>query len=510
MLINYSGRSMLSPLNISSDASGFTASNFTQKESIIHSGSHSEAEGKSSYHYEYSSESSSYTVSFSGNGVGNGSGEQSNTLTYTNINQSYQLSSLSVSAPVEVAEVEEPPQPLLDGAKNILQFIEQRLASEQADGASPEELEGLIEQGLQGFFQGFEEAKDILKGSGELTDQAFESIVSLYHQVLDGFDALTEKYVNGGGGDDDSTDTGPVVDGSVTAPAQGDVSTVPAAVTAPAVSTGNVQSLSSNGQVNNQGLQFEDQFKVLGNSSRSSLSSLINSLDVDVEAATVEYGRKDSFSFELTTLDGDKISIEAGNTAVFYGEYGEATGSDDTDALEGFKDKSQFAIDVTGDLDEQETAAIQELLDQILSLSDEFYNGDIDKAYEAALDLNYDQNEIASYAVNLRQTEQYSVAATYQELQPATDKVKPEGQDALSTIGDFARGVLEALNNPQNYEVFDFTQLLTGISEQIDQQIKSSGPSFNEAIAGLVSNLNDNSVDAIAEIDSESETESDS
>ncbi len=493
---------MLSPLNISSDASGFTASNFTQKESIIHSSSTSGPEGKSSYRYEYSSESSSYTVSFSG--TGNGSGEQSGTLTYSNINQSYQFSSLSVSAPVEVTEVEEP-QPLLDGANNILQFIEQRLSSEQADGASPEELEELIEQGLQGFFQGFEEAKEILKGSGELTDEAFESIVSLYHQVLDGFDALTEKYVNGSGSDD-STDTGPVTD-NTTAPSS-DVNSVPAAP-APTAPTGNVQSLSSNGQVNGgQGLQFEDQFKVLGNSSRSSISSLINSLDVDVEAATVEYGRKDSFSFELTTLDGDKISIEAGNTAVFYGEYGDATGSDDTDALEGFKDNSQFAIDVTGDLDEQETAAIQDLLDQILSLSDEFYNGDVNKAYEAALDLNYDQNEIASYAVNLRQTEQYSVAAAYQELQPVTDRVEPEGQDALSTIGDFARSVLEALNNPHNYEVFDFTQLLSGISEQIDQQIKDSGPSFHEAIAGLVSNLNDNNLDAIADIDDDSESDS--
>jgi hypothetical protein len=644
----------------------------------------------------------------------------SESLTYSNLNQSYQFSSGSAGDVSDVAPVEEP-APLLDGAKNILQFIEHGLASEKASGASSEELSELLQEGLKGFKQGFAEAEDILQGNGELNDVVTGAIGTLYQQVVDGFAALEEQYVRGdenkalpidplapipserGRGPEDATgvdpsrltlqqpsdvslsfisesaaysnsvgyyligengllsnvdliwengneteegntvtledvpageigffiipngysryeniideaaqgngvlrfedddgnisssdDTGSVLvyysegtqdnpagertelnnvyhasyanlnaDGFAHARSGASVTNdnaltigfedlpgarsdwdlqdfvfdvsidnaaaIPTNVAAPqafsSVSVSesvSISSISSSVAANgsstavggrqafssSNGLfeSYGEQFKAITSGTRTTLSSASEEAastasqaepsvgeviaPENLVNAQVEYGRKDRFSFELTTLDGDNISINASNTSVYYGEYqsGEQTNSS---FVEGLKDKSGFAIDVVGELDEDEVRAIEDLLDQIMSLSDEFYNGDIYKAYEAALDLGYDQNEIASYALRLHQVEQYKVAASYQDFAPEADQLNSGNNDIFSAIGDYARSVLDSLNNPVNYNFFDYSQLLSGISEEIDRQIKpESGSSFSEVMADFLERAN--------------------
>jgi hypothetical protein len=441
---------------------------------------------------EYSNQRSSYTVSLSS------SGESDKPLTYTSLSQSYQLSSVSVKNS-EARITQESSQssntqslssagasaaisdasPLLDGAKNILKFIEQRIASEKAGGASEAALAELWEQGLKGFVQGFNEAKDILSASGQLGAEVEGVVTLLSAQVFAGFDAVYDQYIGDKGEGKSASNEG------------GAATNAPFALSKPANSptdnaSGPRQFLSS-GILNNGGKQLSEQFNTIGNggslSSNSALVDLVSALGDNVDAA-IEYGRKDTFIFELKTLDGDTISINASNTAVFVGEYGSSIDTVGEKNIEGMKDKNDFTMDIVGELDEQERVAIEDLLNQVMSLADEFYNGDIDKAYEAAIALGYDQNEIASYAINLRQTEQFSVAAAYQDFEPS---VSPDSKEALASIGDFAQSVLKTLNNPGNYAFFDYTQLLKGISEQIDQQIKpTSTQSFTDAIEQLV------------------------
>ncbi|MGH1484953.1 MAG: DUF5610 domain-containing protein [Cellvibrionaceae bacterium] len=710
---------MLSPLT-PSETSGFSSYNFSSNESFSQSSSQTSSDGGTQYSYRYEGQVSSYRVLLSGNAAGS-----QESLTYSKLNQDYQLNSLNVGEVADVAPVEEA-APLLDGAKNILSFIENRIANEKASGASDEALNDLLAEGLKGFKQGFAEAEDILTASGDLNDTVTSAIGTLYQQVLDGVDTLREEYTDIAGsspssgpsstetlapiptsrgrGPEDANgvnpslltlqqpsnvnvsfiseaaaysnsvgyylidesgllsdasllwensnkteegdtvtlenvpagelgffiipngyshyqtiideaakgngvlrfedgqgnastvnDTGSVlvyysagstdqpegertelsnvyhasygnlnsdgfsharsgasadgsgaltigfedlpgersdwdlqdfvfnvsIDASASNPAPNPVAPTTVDSTAvyssysavtQSVSGQTVVSSSSSGgirQISSGSSQFEsysNQFRAItGGSERGTLSSvqdnqgsgpISNSNPVaktnDIPeqspiSAQLEYGRKDRFSFELTTLDGDKISITASNTTVYYGEYGEAQQDNDKQLVEGLKDSSRFAIDVTGELDDDEVKAIEELLDQIMALSDEFYNGDINKAYEAALDLGYDQNEIASYALRLNQVEQYKVAAAYQDFMPEQDQLNKGNGDIFSAIGDYARNILDTLNNPLNYDFFDYSQLLSGISEEIDRQIKpASGPSFSDVMADIL------------------------
>jgi hypothetical protein len=129
-------------------------------------------------------QSSAYMVSIN-------SDQQQTAVTYSRESQ-------TTHSVERTSAIQEPPA-LLDGARNILHFIEQRVASEHAAGAPIEDLATLLEQGLSGFIQGYDEAMDILGGEvGEkemLNDTVNTSVSLLYQQVVDGIADLRHTYL---------------------------------------------------------------------------------------------------------------------------------------------------------------------------------------------------------------------------------------------------------------------------------------------------------------------------
>ena len=79
-------------------------------------------------------------------------------------------------------------------AGRILGFIEQRLQSEQAAGADPSKLQGLLEQARSGVEKGFAEARKILDGMGVLQGKVASDIDDTYQKIQDGFSALDKRF----------------------------------------------------------------------------------------------------------------------------------------------------------------------------------------------------------------------------------------------------------------------------------------------------------------------------
>ncbi|MBX2810125.1 MAG: DUF5610 domain-containing protein [Cellvibrionaceae bacterium] len=366
--------------------------------------------------------------------------------------------------------------PLLDGAHNIVRFIEAAMARAKTDGASATELEEILEQAYTGFKQGYGEAVAIVEASDDYNSLALDSVLTLYTQVVGGIEALRETFLG---------------DGAVAALASDDLNTPPTTAVsgqAESIPAAPLKTLGSQAP----GLQTpSEQFSSLVGSHLSPISGLLDSLNDTLEntqAATLEYGKTQQFSFQLTTEDGDNIVIKANNTAVYYGEYSAVAGYRET-SVQRSGENNGFQIHVEGDLDAKEIAAIDDLLQQIMSLADAFYTGNIDQAYDAAVDLGYDHTEIARYALHLRQTQQYTVAASYQALMPETAPTL-EDQPLFNAIGHYAQQLLESLNNPVNYQRFDYSQLLTAIAEQLDGQIQTPARTqFHDVLNDLLSRV---------------------
>lgn len=448
--------------------------------------------------------SASYTVSLN-----------NNTTSYTYSNSvSIESSQSSPTTSINDVEKIEAPQSLLDGSKNILKFIEQRIATEQVSGATSEQLQELLEQGLSGFKQGFSEAEAILGNSSESVSAA---INQLYSEVIEGFDALTKQYI---ANDNTELDEATSLEPSLELPVQ--------TMQTPSNRQVNENVISSN-LSNQESAQAgnKNSTDIFGANRLSSLSDIIDSINSDAielaqeskkgslglentVSASIDYRQQNMFSFELVTLDGDRVSIQANSTVAYNNAVSVNQGVDQINQsqIEGVSSSAQLGFSVDGELDEQEILAIQNLLDEVLSLSDEFYNGDVSIAFEKALALDFNQQEITGFALNLRQTEQFSVAAAYQATSlpaatsqgsssqnrvPELSRLDADTREAFSVIGDFVSRVLEELNQQsfRNSNVFDVAELFLNLAQQLDEQNNQATegdrrPSFSDTVNSLI------------------------
>ncbi|WP_016956241.1 DUF5610 domain-containing protein [Catenovulum agarivorans] len=124
-----------------------------------------------------------------------------------------------------------------------------------------------------------------------------------------------------------------------------------------------------------------------------------------------------STKLELTTKDGDKVLIDFArlNEQVNILQTKQAESEQGSESSL-FRLSSQYSqesmhFSVEGELDEDELAAIADLVKNVSSVADEFYNGDVEAAYEQALKLGFDQSEISNFALDLNKRVSQSTVA---------------------------------------------------------------------------------------------------
>lgn len=301
-------------------------------------------------------------------------------------------------------------------AGNILGFIERRLALDVADGASPDALESRLEAGLSGFKKGFAEAEEQLKALSMLTPEIEEDIGQTYDLVIAGIEDLREKFL---GAESE-------VEGEVQKPAD-------------------TESLA-----------------------KSTLA-----------ASQYDYARANSFSFSLKTADGDTVTIDASASQAMSLSAAYSSDSEGVEQAAFSLSQSQsdaFSLSVTGELDEGELKAINDLLGQVNDLADDFFAGDLDEAFNAALELGYDSSEITSYSLNLTQVEVQRMSTAYQ-VSPGEG-----GAPSLDGVGKFTRDLIGAVDTAR---VFDQPlSLIQQLTEQIANMHgdKERLPSFVEQV----------------------------
>lgn len=283
-------------------------------------------------------------------------------------------------------------------SNNILGFIERRLMLDQANGATKEELASRLEAGLEGFEKGFAQAKEQLEALALFSPEIEADINQTYDLVHQGISSLKEKYVG------------------ITEPAQ---------------------------RAN----------KTLNDSTKNSASSTQQAISAPDLASTFSppnsfFAQRNDFSFDLKTRDGDTVTIRASAQEINASKYGQER-------------SSSFSIEISGELDEDELAAINDLLSQVNDLATTFFSGDMNKAFEQALNVGYDYEEIAQFALKLTHTEVQANPTNYQ-----TDNQIPFTQ-RLDPIRDFAQQLLDAI---ETTHLTNQEELLQQLAERIDIQ----------------------------------------
>ena len=261
-------------------------------------------------------------------------------------------------------------------AGRILGFIEQRLQSEQAAGADPSKLKGLLEQARSGVEKGFAEARKILDGMGGLQGKVASDIDDTYQKIQDGFSDLDKRF----------NPDAALVEGSTNIAA------------------------------------YSERF-----------------------AAQAE-----TFDMEVTTRDGDRLRISIAQASANWSQSGVVASSNGNgssvvaSSQSGSLQIGAWQVSVEGELDDEERAALEKLFGQVQDLSNKFYAGDLSGAFDRAMALEMDGEQLASMSLRLTQT-------TVRQATDAYSAVAQDGGQAASAVNssliDYAQGLLDALRS---------------------------------------------------------------
>jgi hypothetical protein len=191
--------------------------------------------------------------------------------------------------------------------------------------------------------------------------------------------------------------------------------------------------------------------------------------NIAIQEGLYEYAEARDFRFELTTQEGDKVSIRAASSlgvSVSAGRdakgiYGNASQSS----------SSSFELSIDGDLSESELTAINQLLGRVDKLAGQFYAGNLDQVFDKALSLGYDDQQIASYSLNLSQVQIQQVAVAYGAFAPDDEVQAPSLANQLAPVGDFIKDVFESINLASQF--FEPKDLLLDLSKKMAEKVES-------------------------------------
>ncbi|AYF87369.1 DUF5610 domain-containing protein [Pseudomonas sp. JS3066] len=158
----------------------------------------------------------------------------------------------------------------------------------------------------------------------------------------------------------------------------------------------------------------------------------------------------ETFDLEVKTRDGDKLRISIAQASASYSRSTLAAASDGkTSLLVGSSHSSSlqigaWQIEIEGDLDDEEKAALSDLLGQVQDISSKFYSGDLAGAFDRAMALDMDGEQLASMSLHLTQTKVMQAADAY-------GAVAQQGGQAASAVNgnlkDYANSLLDALRS---------------------------------------------------------------
>lgn len=155
----------------------------------------------------------------------------------------------------------------------------------------------------------------------------------------------------------------------------------------------------------------------------------------------------ETFDLSVTTRDGDRLRISVAQASASWSQSSFAASSDgkSTTVVGSSQSGSMriggWQVDVEGELDDDEIKALEKLFSQVQDLSDKFYAGDLAGAFDRAMALDMDGEQLASMSLRLTQT-------SVRQATDAYGAVAGQGASAVNAgLQDYAQGLLDALRS---------------------------------------------------------------
>jgi hypothetical protein len=310
-------------------------------------------------------------------------------------------------------------------ARNVMDFVSASILAAQANGASEDKLKEMFEQGRAGANLGIDQAKGDLKDLAMLDDDLNQGIEKSRTLINKGIDDLHEQ-------------------------------------------------------------MFPSANK--SNEKIAELTPSISSTAIDSELYT---SNSKSSELSITTTDGDVVSISfselqeyATKEAYQYQESSQG-GSKNYSSSSSQYHEINFSYSVEGELDNEEKVAIEALIKDVNSLQKDFFSGNVVQAFEKAVELGFDNDQIANFSMDLQQTKTSYVSQSYTEIAEFDERELPSLNKELRPLIDFLdefKQLQETANTLLSKKEDAFGQLLDAVFKAEFGENKEAKDKFNKVI----------------------------
>lgn len=307
-------------------------------------------------------------------------------------------------------------------AENILSHVQKGLDALKESGASQVKIDARLEAAKEGIATGYAQAREMLEGMGMMDDALAADI------------DRGETLVNEG----------------ISSMAAGDI---------PA-------------------LLASDEADTVSNTDAADTEEPTSSINPPTYSAAA-MRTSNNMSLEVITQDGDRVTVDFSQRQ---GSLEMRAGGLSVSAS-AFSEK--WDMEVRGNLDDGEVAALEELFADVQKLSETFFGGDLGAALEEAMSLGFDGNELASMSLNLRQQSFSNVSRAYGQAGPSMPTERLESQ--RSNIADYVDSYMKAIDKASPSLSNPLSNLQDMLAQLVPEDDRLGAlASFNEGLNRLL------------------------
>ena len=168
-----------------------------------------------------------------------------------------------------------------------------------------------------------------------------------------------------------------------------------------------------------------------------------------VSASAISYSESRASNLQIRTKEGDRVSITFGSQQSLNYTQGQQSISEDDKNLASWQSLNiessrGVQISVQGELSEDELKSIAELVEDIDDLASTFFNDNIDKAFEQASALGFDESTLAGFTLNLKKRETLGIASAYSDVKAMEDN-KPVLLPQQKAVSEYLNKMMKTL-----------------------------------------------------------------
>jgi hypothetical protein len=223
----------------------------------------------------------------------------------------------------------------------------------------------------------------------------------------------------------------------------------------------------------------------------NALGEIVNSISGNISSS-----ENRSTSVEILTRDGDKVRIDlmreqSESSSAYFSSDGEKSSYGMSYSSSSY---SELSYKVNGDIDEGEKAAIDDLLKQLSGVAKDFYQGDLETAFNKAKEVGFDSSELANFSVDMNHEQVNSVAvSSYQTNQhdgEISDRQRKER--GLGQGNGQGNGNIQSIDESANENAF--VRDAAVFMSQMDQLMKNNALEFFDNASKAMTDLLDASL----------------